>query len=141
MVGPPRVFTLVKLMSPSSIEIVGAVFFCSRGLTHFFYRYFRTPCASSPQTCWCLASAGRTEPLFVFAIMVIAATRPILQFVAYVIAHAARALPIPRTIALYLLVMIVIPLLGSFITEPAALCFLFRGQLAKNAKLWRGPCA
>lgn len=62
-----------------------------------------------------------TEPLFVFAIMVIAGTRPILQFVARTVSLVARRLPLSCNIALYLLVLTVVPILGSFVTEPAAM--------------------
>jgi len=62
-----------------------------------------------------------TEPMFVFAIMVIAGTRPILQFAACAIAGVARVLPVQRNLATYLLVLTIVPLLGSLITEPAAM--------------------
>ena len=62
-----------------------------------------------------------TEPLFVFAIMVIAGTRPILQFAAHTVSLVARRLPWSRNIALYILVLTVVPILGSFVTEPAAM--------------------
>jgi hypothetical protein len=62
-----------------------------------------------------------TEPMFVFAIMVIAGTRPVLQCAARVVAFLARRLPFSPNIALYLVVLTVVPLLGSFITEPAAM--------------------
>ena len=66
-------------------------------------------------------SRNFTEPLFVFAIMVIAATRPILQTVMLAIAWLARAMPLPGATGFYLLALSVVPLLGSFITEPAAM--------------------
>lgn len=62
-----------------------------------------------------------TEPLFVFAIMVIAGTRPILQFAARTVSLIARGLPLTPNVALYLLVLTVVPILGSFVTEPAAM--------------------
>jgi hypothetical protein len=68
-----------------------------------------------------LESRNFTEPMFVFAIMVIAGTRPILQFAGSVVRLAARAMPLPRGMALYFLVLALVPLLGSFITEPAAM--------------------
>jgi len=66
-------------------------------------------------------SRNFTEPLFVFAIMVIAATRPILQTAMSATSLIARALPLPGSLGYYLTVMAVVPLLGSFITEPAAM--------------------
>lgn len=62
-----------------------------------------------------------TEPMFVFAIMVIAGSRPILQFAAAIVALLAKVLPLPRGVATYFVVLALVPLLGSFITEPAAM--------------------
>lgn len=68
-----------------------------------------------------LESRNYTEPLFVFAIMVIAASRPVLQLADVVVRRMAAALPLPAGAALVLCVLSVVPLLGSFITEPAAM--------------------
>lgn len=62
-----------------------------------------------------------TEPAFVFAIMVVAASRPILELVTRLVKALARILPIPYEYAMYFIIMSVVPLLGSFITEPAAM--------------------
>lgn len=62
-----------------------------------------------------------TEPLFVFVVMVVAASRPVLT-AAFGLVHAcARVLPIGEARALYFLALFLVPLLGSFITEPAAM--------------------
>jgi len=61
-----------------------------------------------------------TEPLFVVVIMTIAASRPILKFVERIMAQIAilgRCTPA----AWWLTILTVGPLLGSFITEPAAM--------------------
>ncbi len=68
-----------------------------------------------------LETCNFTEPMFVFAIMVIAGTRPVLQFAGDAVRWIARCLPMPRGMAMYLTMMSVVPLLGSFITEPAAM--------------------
>ncbi|HWL28341.1 MAG TPA: putative Na+/H+ antiporter [Burkholderiaceae bacterium] len=68
-----------------------------------------------------LDSRNFTEPMFVFAIMVVAGTRPILHFAGIAVRTAARWLPLSDGMALYFLVLSVVPLLGSFITEPAAM--------------------
>lgn len=68
-----------------------------------------------------LESRNFTEPMFVFAIMVIAGTRPILQFADQLVRAIARYVPLQRGMALYFLVLSFVPLLGSFITEPAAM--------------------
>lgn len=62
-----------------------------------------------------------TEPLFVFAIMVVAASRAVLQISRQLVAFNARLLPLPPATAYFLVVMSLVPLLGSFITEPAAM--------------------
>ena len=68
-----------------------------------------------------LDSRNFTEPLFVFSIMVIAATRPILQLAGAMVRLLARCLPFQRGVAMYFVVLSAVPLLGSFITEPAAM--------------------
>jgi len=62
-----------------------------------------------------------TEPMFVFAIMVIAASRPILELSGAVVRLVVQYLPLPRGMATYFVVLAVVPLMGSFITEPAAM--------------------
>jgi hypothetical protein len=68
-----------------------------------------------------LESRNFTEPFFVFAIMTVAATRPVIQFAASLIGICSRPLFLPGRIAFYLASLIIGPLLGSFITEPAAM--------------------
>lgn len=68
-----------------------------------------------------LDSCNFTEPMFVFAIMVIAGTRPILHLASYCIRLSAYLVPLPRGMAYYFLALALVPLLGSFITEPAAM--------------------
>lgn len=61
------------------------------------------------------------EPAFIFVIMVIAASRPILDLAGAVLLWSARLLPLPASISYYIAVLGLGPLLGSFITEPAAM--------------------
>lgn len=68
-----------------------------------------------------LESRNFTEPMFVFAIMVIAGTRPVLALAGTSVRFIARYLPLPGGMAVYFLVLAFVPLLGSFITEPAAM--------------------
>ena len=68
-----------------------------------------------------LDSRNYTEPLFVFVIMVIAGTRAVLQCAGALVRWLAQRLPLPRGLALYFLLLAFVPLLGSFITEPAAM--------------------
>jgi hypothetical protein len=62
-----------------------------------------------------------TEPLFVFAIMVIAASRPVMTAAKSLVERTARVMPVNLGLARYFLLMTLVPLLGSFITEPAAM--------------------
>jgi Putative Na+/H+ antiporter len=62
-----------------------------------------------------------TEPMFVFVIMVIAGTRPVLEFTGTSVRYLTRFLPLQPGQALFFLCLAFVPLLGSFITEPAAM--------------------
>ncbi|TAK98092.1 MAG: hypothetical protein EPO09_02785 [Aquabacterium sp.] len=62
-----------------------------------------------------------TEPLFVFAIMVAAASKPILQAAGMLTRLIARALPLAPGLSFTLVTLTLVPLMGSFITEPAAM--------------------
>jgi hypothetical protein len=62
-----------------------------------------------------------TEPLFVFVILVIAGTRPVLYLARRLVDQAVRFLPLSEPVACYVVTLSLVPLLGSFITEPAAM--------------------
>jgi hypothetical protein len=66
-------------------------------------------------------SRNYTEPLFVFVVMVIAASRPILQAVETALHRLAHVFPAPTPAMLTWLSLSVVPLFGSLITEPAAM--------------------
>jgi len=66
-------------------------------------------------------SRNFTEPLFVFAIMVIAGSRPILNLATLLVTTVARLVPLPTSLAVYFLALSMIPLMGSLVTEPAAM--------------------
>ena len=68
-----------------------------------------------------LSNLKFTEPMFVFVIMVIAASRPVMQLAGDIVEGVGRVLPAPPPIAGYFLALSLVPLLGSFITEPAAM--------------------
>lgn len=79
-----------------------------------------------------LEGLNYTEPMFVFVVMVIAASKPILQLAQQLIVVLARWVPLPAGVAFYLVALTVTPLLGSFITEPAAMtlaALLLRDQV------------
>ncbi len=68
-----------------------------------------------------MESRNFTEPLFVFVIMVIAASRPVLEFCGLAVRWLARLMPVSPTLGTYFLCLTLVPVLGSFITEPAAM--------------------
>ena len=87
-------------------------------------------------------SRNYTEPLFVFVVMVVSASRPILQTVVRLVNALARALPVPTQLATAWLGLAVVPLLGSLVTEPAAMTIaalmlaplVFRPQVREGVK-------
>lgn len=68
-----------------------------------------------------LESRHYTEPMFVFVIMVVAASRPVLEAVRSLITVIATVLPFNTMLARIWLCFALVPLIGSFITEPAAM--------------------
>ncbi len=68
-----------------------------------------------------LEGLNYTEPAFVFVIMVVAASRPILELCKLGARALARYIPLNDSVAFYFICLSVVPLLGSFITEPAAM--------------------
>lgn len=68
-----------------------------------------------------MESRNFTEPMFVFVIMVIAASRPVLEICGTAVRTLATLLPFSKEMAVFFLCLSLIPLLGSFITEPAAM--------------------
>ena len=142
-------------MTPTAIELIGAVLFAIAILHTFSTKYFERMAHKRPAHAglwhllgeievvfgfWALVlmvfmfatngsknainyidSRNFTEPMFVFAIMVIAGTRPILQTAKSMVGLIARAIPLPGSMGFYFTVLTLVPLLGSFITEPAAM--------------------
>ncbi len=68
-----------------------------------------------------LESLNMTEPLFIFVIMGLCATQPILDLAARLMDAIASLLPLKGALPFYVTTLIVGPLLGSLITEPAAM--------------------
>lgn len=66
-------------------------------------------------------SRNYTEPLFVFVVMVVAASRPILTAMMRLVNLLARWIPVRDTTARVWLSLALVPLAGSLITEPAAM--------------------
>ena len=68
-----------------------------------------------------LESLNFTEPAFVFVIMCMSATKPVIEFAKNVILAVSKLLPFGKKKSFYISSLIIGPLLGSFITEPAAM--------------------
>ena len=68
-----------------------------------------------------LVARNFTEPLFIFVVFVMAGTRSVLQAARLLINVLNRLIPLPNSISYYFLLLAVVPLMGSFITEPAAM--------------------
>ena len=62
-----------------------------------------------------------TEPLFVFTVMVVAASKPLLEAVKSIVLAIAGIAPVTTIVAQAWLGLALVPLLGSLITEPAAM--------------------
>ncbi len=62
-----------------------------------------------------------TEPMFVFVIMVIAASRPVLDALRRAVRQLALIAPASAPVATAWLCLALVPLLGSLVTEPAAM--------------------
>ena len=65
-----------------------------------------------------------TEPKFVLVVMVVAATRPIVRLAESLILATSRLIPLRDGLSFYVAALTLGPLLGSFITEPAAMTLL-----------------
>lgn len=68
-----------------------------------------------------MESRNYTEPAFVFVILVVCSTRPILALTSQALEGISRLLPFKRAISFYAVCLTLGPILGSFITEPAAM--------------------
>ncbi|WPC68315.1 putative Na+/H+ antiporter [Rhodoferax ferrireducens] len=68
-----------------------------------------------------LDSRNFTEPMFVFAIMVVAGSRAVLDMARASVNIIARFIPLSGGMAFYFVALAFVPLLGSLITEPAAM--------------------
>ena len=143
------------MISPSLIQLIGAVLFGVALLHTFSTQYFEHLAHTHPKHAgiwhllgevevvfglwasvlmWCMFlilgqqsaleyinSRNFTEPMFVFVIMVMAGTRPILQLTDAAVRVMARCLPLAPGVGLYFLTLALVPLVGSVITEPAAM--------------------
>lgn len=74
-----------------------------------------------PQALQYAESHNYTEPMFVFVVMVIAGSRPVLETVRGIVNLLARLMPLPAPLATAWLGLAAVPLMGSLVTEPAAM--------------------
>jgi hypothetical protein len=88
-----------------------------------------------------LESLNFTEPAFVFVIMAMAGTRPVIKLAEKIIVAISNLMPMPRKMAFFFTTLVIGPLLGSFITEPAAMTvtaiillknFYSKGEMSKK---------
>lgn len=80
-------------------------------------------------------SLGFDEPLFVFVVMGIASTRPVLDAATRLITAFSKLLPLPRDAGFAFAALALGPLAGSLITEPAAMtvtALLLRDRLLRG---------
>src|SRR3546814_14646677 len=68
-----------------------------------------------------LQNKSFAEPAFIFVIMVIAASRPVLDIAGAFLLLVARLVPLRPPVAYYVTVLTIGPLLGSLHTEPDAI--------------------
>ena len=91
-------------------------------------------CAGTKEAVDYAESRRYTEPLFVFVIMVVAASRPVLVFVQGAMSLLACKLPGRAEVTEIWLGLALVPLLGSLMTEPAAMTL---AALALAPKVFR----
>jgi len=82
------------------------------------YFYFSE---GSAQAIEYLQNRNFTEPVFVFVIMTVCSSKPILELAESFIEIFSRIMPINKSTSFYWSTLVIGPLLGSFITEPAAM--------------------
>jgi hypothetical protein len=98
--------------------------------------------SSSKEALTYAESRNYTEPLFVFVVMVIAGSRPVLETVMWAVQAMAKRLPVPTQLATAWLGLAAVPLMGSLITEPAAMTIaalmlapqVFRKEVPESVK-------
>ncbi len=89
-----------------------------------------------------MESLNFTEPAFVFVVMCMAGTRPIILLAEKIILMIAKLIPLPGKMAFYVAALIFGPILGSFITEPAAMTvtalilldYFYSGEMSNRFK-------
>lgn len=119
-----------KFLHPlSEVELVFGLWAAIYLLIHAFV-------AGLPETIGYLTSLSFTEPVFVFVILLVSTTKPVLDLAETLINKLSARVPINKPLAFYFTALTVGPLLGSLITEPAAMAvtamILLKRFYAKN---------
>lgn len=83
-----------------------------------------------------LDSRNFTEPMFVFAIMVVAGSRAVLHAARRLVEAVSAFVPLAGGMGFYFVTLALVPLLGSFITEPAAMTL---GALMLRERVFAAP--
>lgn len=91
------------------------------GIWAGFFLVFLCVSQSTNEAIYYLETRNFTEPAFVFVIMTICSTRPILSVANSLINTVSRLLPLRKPVAFYATCLVLGPLLGSLISEPAAM--------------------
>lgn len=91
------------------------------GLWAFVLICFMAVVVGGPEALEYAESRHYTEPLFVFVIMIIAASRPVLEAVKTLVNSVATLVPLRTAVVRVWLCLSLVPLIGSLITEPAAM--------------------
>lgn len=71
-----------------------------------------------------LETRNFTEPAFVFVILTICSTKPVLDLASVSMKGLSKLIPLPAALSFYWVLLAVGPLLGSLITEPAIMTVL-----------------
>jgi hypothetical protein len=91
------------------------------GIYAAIYLLFRAGLTGGAESIQWLEELNFTEPAFVFVIMTVCATRPVLEASRGMLRIVSKLLPLPEAVSFYFVALSVGTLLGSFITEPAAM--------------------
>ena len=107
------------------------------GVWAVVYTLTLVPALGPTETVTWFEDRNFSEAIFIIAIMIIASTRPVLRLARQGINSFSRLIPLPDQLSRYVSILILGPLLGSVITEPAAMTvcalLLHNETLPKNA--------
>ena len=91
------------------------------GLWSLIFLIFYSSMMGNHEAVAYLESRNFTEPMFVFVVMCVAATRPLISLAETLIYRLSSLLPMHKRMAFFFSTLVFGPLMGSFITEPGAM--------------------